>query len=135
MGMAKLDAVGIVVTDLAQAVKFYRMLGAPFEADAETSEHGHAEARLDGGVRLLLDTEDEMRKFDPSWKRAASGSPSANVAFNCENPEAVDDLYARALSAGARAHKAPWDAFWGQRYAQLRDPDGNAIDLYANLPR
>jgi len=25
---------------------------------------------------------------------------------------------------------------WGlsQRYAQLRDPDGNAVDLYANLP-
>ena len=131
--MAKLDAVGIVVTDLAQAVKFYRMLGAPFEAGVETSEHGHAEARLDGGVRLLLDTEDEMRKFDPSWKRAG-GSPAANVAFDCESPKAVDELYAKALSAGGRGHKEPWDAFWGQRYAQLRDPDGNAVDLYATLP-
>ena len=131
--MAKLDAVGIVVTDLAQAVKFYRMLGAPFEPDAETSEHGHAEARLDGGVRLMLDTEDEMRKFDASWKRAG-GSPAASVAFDCESPKAVDELYAKALSAGGRGHKEPWDAFWGQRYAQLRDPDGNAVDLYATLP-
>jgi len=132
--MGKLDAVGIVVTDLARAVKFYRLLGVPFEAGAETSEHGHAEARLEGGVRLLLDTEDEMRKFDPSWKRASSGSPAANVAFGCESPKAVDELYGKALSAGARGYKEPWDAFWGQRYAQLRDPDGNAVDLYASLP-
>jgi hypothetical protein len=25
------------------------------------------------------------------------------------------------------------DAFWGQRYAQLRDPDGVPVDLYATL--
>ena len=131
--MAKLDAVGIVVTDLARAVRFYRVLGVPFGADAETSEHGHADATLDGGVRLMMDSEDEMRKFDPSWKRAA-GSPAAALAFNCETPKAVDELYAKALSAGGRAHKAPWDAFWGQRYAQLRDPDGNGVDLYAPLP-
>ena len=24
--------------------------------------------------------------------------------------------------------------FWGQRYAQLCDPDGSALDLFANLP-
>jgi hypothetical protein len=28
----------------------------------------------------------------------------------------------------------PWDAFWGMRYATVADPDGNGIDLYANLP-
>ncbi len=123
-----------MVGDLARAVKFYRLLGAPFEAGAEASEHGHAEANLDGGMRLMFDTEEGMLAFDPSWKRASSGSPGASLAFRCDSPTAVDDLYARALSAGGHAHKPPWDAFWGQRYAQLRDPDGNAVDLYANLP-
>jgi uncharacterized glyoxalase superfamily protein PhnB len=28
----------------------------------------------------------------------------------------------------------PMDAFWGQRYAQVKDPDGTVIDLYATLP-
>jgi uncharacterized glyoxalase superfamily protein PhnB len=129
--MAKLDAVGIVVTDLGRAVKFYRLLGVPIAEGAEASEHGHVDATLDGGMRLMMDTEDEMRKFDPSWRRAG-GSPAAALAFSCESPEAVDELYVKALSAGGRAHKEPWDAFWGQRYAQLRDPDGNAVDLYAN---
>jgi len=131
--MAKLNAVGIVVVDLARSVRFYRLLGAPFPEGAETSEHGHADVVLDGGIRLMLDTEDEMRKFDPSWKRS-SGSPAAALAFDCESPKAVDQLFAKAVSAGGRAHKEPWDAFWGQRYAQLRDPDGNAVDLYATLP-
>lgn len=30
-------------------------------------------------------------------------------------------------------HKAPWDAFWGQRYAVVVDPDGNLVDLFADL--
>lgn len=28
----------------------------------------------------------------------------------------------------------PSDAFWGQRYATVHDPDGNPIDLFAPLP-
>jgi uncharacterized glyoxalase superfamily protein PhnB len=131
--MAKLNAVGIVVTDLRRAVTFYRTLGVPIADGAVSSEQGHVDATLDGGIRFMMDTEDEMRNFDPSWKRAG-GSPAASVAFDCESPKAVDELYAKALSAGGHAHKEPWDAFWGQRYAQLRDPDGNAVDLYATLP-
>ena len=130
--MAKLDAIGIVVTDLARAVKFYRLLGVQFAEGAETSEHGHAEATLEGGLRLMLDVEAEIVKWDPSWKRG-TGSPTAALAFRCGSAKAVDELYAQALSAGGRAHKEPVDALWGQRYAQLRDPDGNGIDLYADL--
>ncbi len=128
----RLDAVGIVVSDLKRAVDFYRLLGVPFEAGAGDSEHGHAEAVLEGGVRFMLDTEGSMRQFDPGWRRH-EGASGATVAFQCAKPRDVDELYRRALESGARAHKQPWDAFWGQRYAQLRDPDGNPIDLYSAL--
>ena len=37
------------------------------------------------------------------------------------------------VAAGHRSHRAPWDAFWGQRYATVLDPDGNAVDLFAAL--
>lgn len=33
--------------------------------------------------------------------------------------------------SGTRGHKEPWDAFWGQRYAQVHDPDDNVVDLFA----
>ena len=32
--------------------------------------------------------------------------------------------------AGAEAHKEPWDAFWGMRYAIVHDPDGNSVELF-----
>jgi catechol 2,3-dioxygenase-like lactoylglutathione lyase family enzyme len=125
----RLDAFGIVVSDMARSVAFYRRLGLEF---AEGSENqGHAEAELAGGVRYMLDTEDEIRSFDPEWKRGEGHGG----AFRCETPEEVDRVYAELLEAGATAHKEPWDAFWGQRYAQLQDPDGTFIDLYAPLPQ
>ena len=126
------DALGLVVADLDRSVRFYRRLGAPFPEGAEHSEHGHAEAVLVGGFRLMLDTEASVRSFDPGWT-APTGEPRASLAFRCGTPAEVDELFASAVVAGGRAHKAPWDAFWGQRYAQLRDPDGNGVDLYADL--
>jgi catechol 2,3-dioxygenase-like lactoylglutathione lyase family enzyme len=132
MTQAKLDVVGLIVSDMARSVRFYRLLGVPFAEGAEESEHGHAEAQLAGGFRLLLDTEAEVRSFDPGWTPPA-GEPRASLAFQCGSPGEVDELYSAALQAGGRGHKEPWDAFWGQRYAQLRDPDGNGVDLYAPL--
>ena len=45
----------------------------------------------------------------------------------------VDRVYGDVTTAGHAGHKEPWDAFWGQRYAQVRDPDGNIVDLFASL--
>ena len=122
----QLDAFGIVVSDMARSVPFYRKLGLPFPEGAENE--GHAEAQLPGGLRYMLDTEDVIRSFDPEWAR---GGHVPGGAFRCESPEEVDRVYQELLDAGATAHKEPWDAFWGQRYAQLKDPDGTIIDLYA----
>ena len=74
-----------------------------------------------------------MRAFDPNWTRPTGGHATGG-AFRCESPDEVDRVYAELLGAGATSHKEPWDAFWGQRYAQLADPDGTVIDLYAPLP-
>ena len=45
----------------------------------------------------------------------------------------MDDVYERIVAAGFEGDKPPWDAFWGQRYAQVRDPDGVPVDLFATL--
>ena len=133
MAEGRLDAFGVVVSDLARSVRFYRVLGARFPEGSEASEDGHAEAELAGGVRLMLDTEESVKSLDPSWKRG-DGQSGASLAFRCDSPGAVDEVFASAIREGARAPKEPWDAFWGQRYAQFRDPDGNPVDLYADLP-
>jgi uncharacterized glyoxalase superfamily protein PhnB len=128
----QLDFFGIVVSDMGRSVAFYRLLGLEFPDGAESE--GHVEAQLGGGMRYALDTEDVMRSFDPEWKRP-SGGHAVGGAFRCESPEEVDRVYRDLLEAGGSPHKEPWDAFWGQRYAQLKDPDGTVIDLYAPLPK
>ena len=46
----------------------------------------------------------------------------------------VQDFARRFVAAGGKMHMEPMDAFWGQRYAQVQDPDGTVVDLYAALP-
>ncbi len=123
------DFFGVAVSDMARSVAFYRRLGLDFPEGAETEQH--AEAPLPGGMRYALDAEDVMRSFDPGWKRPTDGYAGGG-AFRCASPAEVDQVYGELLNAGGSAHKEPWDAFWGQRYAQVRDPA--VIDLYASLP-
>ncbi|WP_030195713.1 VOC family protein [Streptomyces sp. NRRL S-87] len=128
----RLDLVGLVVSDMAASLAFYRLLGLalPPEADAEP----HVEAELPGGLRLAWDTEQVVRSFDPSWTRPPAGSGGrCELAFRCASPAAVDALYEELTAAGHEGHLKPWDAFWGQRYAVLRDPDGTGVSLFAPL--
>ena len=126
--MADLNAIGIVSSDLERSIAFYRLLGVNLPDDGE----GHIEATLPSGVRLMLDSEDVIRSFRPEWTRE-TGNQLA-LAFECSNAAGVDELYARVRAAGFDTEKEPWDAFWGQRYAQVRDPDGVPVDLFAPLP-
>jgi uncharacterized glyoxalase superfamily protein PhnB len=90
------------------------------------------EVALPGGLRLVWDTEDTIRSFAPGWK-AGGGDSRASLAFRLPDPAAVDTAYAELTDAGYHGEHAPWDAFWGQRYAVLHDPDGLAVDLFAPL--
>jgi len=38
-----------------------------------------------------------------------------------------------SLDAKFISVKEPWDAFWRQRYSCVQDPDGNQIDIFADL--
>jgi uncharacterized glyoxalase superfamily protein PhnB len=124
----ELNAIGVVASDMARSIAFYRLLGLDVP---ETPDEGHVEASLPSGFRLMLDSEETLRSFRPDWTRA-TGNQLA-LAFECESPARVDEVYARVTAAGFQGEKEPWDAFWGQRYAQLQDPDGVPVDLYAAL--
>lgn len=124
----RFDAIGVVVGDLGRAVTFYRELGLEFPEDGE----GHMEAQLPGGARFMLDTVETITSFDPEWQPPTGGHRVA-TAFKCDSPAEVDAAYERLLGAGGSGHKEPWDAFWGMRYAQVKDPDGNVVDLFADL--
>ncbi len=126
--MPSLDAIGIVSKDLAASIRFYRLLGVTFpEPDGD-----HVEAVLPNGLRLMLDDLKLITQLDPEW--TAPTGHRMGLAFACASPAEVDAVHARVTAAGHASKTAPWDAFWGQRYAQIVDPDGNIVDLFAALP-
>ena len=125
--MPELNAIGIVSANLRASIAFYRLLGVDFPEDGE----GHIEATLPNGLRLMLDAEDVVKSFRPDWTRE-TGNQLA-LAFECASPADVDETYEQVTASGFLGEKEPWDAFWGQRYAQLSDPDGVPVDLFAAL--
>ncbi|MFD5231691.1 VOC family protein [Streptomyces qaidamensis] len=127
---ARFDAIGLVVSDMAASVAFYRRIGFAFPDGA--GNQPHAEAELPGGLRLMLDTEETVRSFLPGWQPPAGGGRTS-LALRCDGPEEVDALYDELVGSGYDGELKPFDAFWGQRYAVVHDPDGNGVDLFAPL--
>ncbi len=127
--MAQPDLLGIVVRDMAASLRFYGLLGLDIPPNMETEPH--VEVVLPGGFRLAWDSLEMVKSIEPGWIEPAGHRMT--VAFKCDRPAEVDALYNRVVQSGYQSHKAPWDAFWGQRYAVVVDPDGNLVDLFAGL--
>jgi len=125
--MASLDAIGIVTRDARESVRFYRLLGVQVGDPTED----HHETTLPSGVRLMWDSLSLMKQLDPDWVEP-TGQRLA-LAFASASPAEVDRTHRAIVDAGFQSKKGPWDAFWGQRYAQVIDPDGNVVDLFAPL--
>jgi len=129
---ARLQVVELVVQDMAKSLAFYRRLGLEIPAGAD--KEGHVDCDVGGGLKLAWDTVEVIHSFDPDWSPPSGGHKMA-LAFGFDAPAEVDRAYAELREAGHHGHKEPWDAFWGMRYAVVVDPDGNHVDLFANLPK
>ena len=122
----------LVVADMPATLAFYRRLGLDLPSEADSQPH--VDVALGAGLHLAFDTEATIRSFDPEWSRPPRGGHRMALAFECDSPASVDDAWAELTAVGYEGHLAPWDAFWGMRYAVVRDPDGRPVDLFATLP-
>jgi len=71
------------------------------------------------------------------WHGGFTDAPVARgraaLGFALTTREAVDALYAALTAAGSAGRQAPYDAFWGARYAIVQDPDGNDVGLMSPI--
>jgi uncharacterized glyoxalase superfamily protein PhnB len=121
--------IGIVVRDMGAALGFYRMLGLDIPQGVEGEDH--VEVTTPNGYRIAWDSLSLISSLDPNWVEPVGHR--MGLAFKCASPAEVDELYRRLVGSGYRGKQEPWDAFWGQRYAQVYDPDDNPVDLFAPL--
>lgn len=125
----KIDAVEVTTSDMRRTVEFYSLLG--FEFPDLKDDEDHLEPRTpDGSARLMIDTKKMMSEM-----LGAPPQPGnhGSFAIRYDAPGEVDGAAKKVKEAGCKVVKEPWDAFWGQRYAVVQDPDGYQIDLYAPL--
>jgi len=129
-----LSVVTLAVENQAEALEWYReTLGfevradAPFEANGGTgrwltvSPPGNAEVEIalvepDAGLYdpTTLARIEEMRGSDPMWTFTTSDLDAA-----------IEDLRGKGVEVDDEIRDTPWG-----RFGTLRDPDGNALQLY-----
>ncbi|MDQ2986833.1 MAG: VOC family protein [Armatimonadota bacterium] len=124
--MIRLDMIGIVCSDLEASVTFYRNLGLDF-ADPDGP---YVEASTAGGIRVSLNDAKMIKDITGDIE---SVGHSISMAFLCDGPGHVDRLFEDLMGKGYKSKLEPFDAFWGQRYATVLDPDGHAVDLFAPI--
>jgi uncharacterized glyoxalase superfamily protein PhnB len=123
------DCLGIAVKDMQSSIDFYNLLGLEFTKFGEE----HFEAKTESGIRLMLDTHRLLKEINPNWTKAQN--PSTTLGFRENDSTQVDELFNKIKSNGYRVIQEPWDAFWGQRYSSVLDPDGNQIDIFSPLEK
>lgn len=129
--MLRLNYVSFIVTDMQAALDFYRLLGLPIPADADATQD-HVEISVEG-IRIAWETEALMRQLDSAWTPPTRPG-RLSFALEALSPAAVDEAVKRVEAAGYTVKTKPFDAFWGQRYATVLDPDDTPVDLFASFP-
>jgi PhnB protein len=118
------------IAGAAEAIDFYtRVLGASERGGRFTMPDGtvaHAEIELGGSVIMIGD--EVPGRGDPSPK-TLGGSAVALFVY----VEDVDDVFQRAVEAGAEGVEAPSDAFYGDRVATIHDPFGHRWNIATHI--
>jgi uncharacterized glyoxalase superfamily protein PhnB len=122
-----LNTIGIVVHDMGASLAFYRTLGLPVP-DGQEAE-ANVEVALPNGITLGFLSEAMARQADDTFQTPVG--QRLNLQFACADATEVDATHARLVAAGYASHTAPWDAYWGQRFARIIDPNGLVINLFA----
>jgi catechol 2,3-dioxygenase-like lactoylglutathione lyase family enzyme len=130
-----LNQLNIVSGNVDASIAFYRRLGVdipdPRIWRTPTGVHHVSAIEADSPEAATLDL--DSTAFAQIWNKGWAGHKDLAgrvvVGFSVNSREEVDRLYGEMTAAGHRGLQAPWDAFWGARYAIVEDPDGIAVGL------
>ncbi len=118
----------LVIDGAVAALDFYGKAFGATEVMRIPAEDGrllHAEIK-ENGARVFLRDEFSEPCSEQGSKISSPktlGGTGVTIHLPVEN---CDQTFERAKSAGATVVMEPWDAFWGERYAQVLDPFGHS---------
>jgi catechol 2,3-dioxygenase-like lactoylglutathione lyase family enzyme len=124
----KISLITLGVDDLQRSLAFYRD-GLGFPTGYAEGE-GVAFFRMEG-TWLALFPRKELAE-DAMVAPEGSGFRGATLAHNVDSKEEVDNVFALALSCGAREVKRPRDVSWGGYSGYFADPDDHLWEVAWN---
>ena len=119
-----LAQVDLIVSELERSRRFYSRLGWRFRTMGDQA----LMAEVPGGLLVALHLPDYTRTWNSGYDGATGGSVVLDVDVP-DHRETVDRLHAELVGDGHQSPQPPFDAFFGSRYAIVRDPDGNLVGL------
>lgn len=125
----KINAVGVTTSNFLKTIQFYEILG--FKFPDRKKDEGHLESiPVDGSAKLMIDTQAIVKNI--LGENPKPGNHSV-FAIEYKSPLEIDEVVNNLHSLDFKIVKEPCDAFWGQRYSVVEDPDGYKVDLYCPL--
>ena len=134
-----LNQLNIVSGNVDASIAFYRKLGVdiPDPRIWRTATGAHHVSAIEGdspdAATLDLDSAAFAQIWNKGWAGRKDLAGRVVVGFSVSAREEVDRLYGEMTSGGHRGLQAPFDAFWGARYAIVEDPDGIAVGLMSPI--
>jgi len=126
----QLSMLGVIVSDMASALRFYRLLG--LDIPGGDDEKPFVIHRMGSGVSIFFDTVFAAR-YDASHALPAGGGYGSMFEFYLGDDSAVDAKYAELTAAGYHGRMAPERTF-GPYAAMVDDPDGNVVLITSDDP-
>jgi uncharacterized glyoxalase superfamily protein PhnB len=123
----------LVANDFDATLAFYRLLGVAITDDqvwrTATGPHHTTGVQIGNRVEVDIDSSALAHVYHAGYREssASPGAPTTVFGFQLPTRDAVDALHDKLVAAGHRSRQAPYDAFWGARYAIVADPDGRDI--------
>jgi len=111
----------LIARNATQAIEFYkRAFGAQElgKLPMPDGKIGHAELRIGNSIVMLAD---EFPQMGSQSQQSLNGT-AVGLALYVEN---VDEVFDRAVKAGATVKEPVADKFWGDRAGTLIDPFGH----------
>jgi PhnB protein len=111
----------LVIQGATAAIEYYKKVFGATERmrmDAPGGTIGHAELVIGGSVVMLADEFPDMGFRGP---KAFGGSPVSLMLYVAN----VDEVFKRAVDAGAKPLRPVADQFYGDRMGTLEDPFGH----------
>lgn len=119
----------VVVRDAAKAIDFYKKVFGAEERMRMPGPDGkivHAEIKIGDSIVFLSDEIPNMGGKSPQSVGAYTGGMYLYVPN-------VDEIYERAVDAGAKAVGPVTDMFWGDRVGHFVDPFGHAWSVSTHV--